>query len=73
MCILDLKTLFFIFFLCTFPKGSPSPESGKLCVVLNPETKAKWQNWECDQKLGYICKKRNFTLIPSGMLIHIDI
>ncbi|NXI20629.1 MRC1 protein, partial [Irena cyanogastra] len=42
--------------------GSPSPESGKLCVVLNPETKAKWQNWECDQKLGYICKKRNFTL-----------
>uniref|UniRef100_A0A8C2SV91 Macrophage mannose receptor 1-like n=1 Tax=Coturnix japonica TaxID=93934 RepID=A0A8C2SV91_COTJA len=46
--------------------GSPSPESGKLCVVLNPETKAKWQNWECDQKLGYICKKRNFTLIPPG-------
>ncbi|XP_031470280.1 macrophage mannose receptor 1-like [Phasianus colchicus] len=48
--------------------GSPSPESGKLCVVLNPETKAKWQNWECDQKLGYICKKRNFTLIPSGAI-----
>ncbi|NWR15196.1 MRC1 protein, partial [Emberiza fucata] len=46
--------------------GSPSPESGKLCVVLNPETKAKWQNWGCDQKLGYICKKRNFTLVPSG-------
>uniref|UniRef100_A0A8C3N3X0 Uncharacterized protein n=1 Tax=Geospiza parvula TaxID=87175 RepID=A0A8C3N3X0_GEOPR len=46
--------------------GSPSPESGKLCAVLNPETKAKWQNWECDQKLGYICKKRNFTLVPSG-------
>ncbi|NXE05182.1 MRC1 protein, partial [Lophotis ruficrista] len=46
--------------------GSPSPESGKLCVVLNPETKAKWQNWECDQKLGYICKKRNFTFVPSG-------
>ncbi|KAM3680014.1 macrophage mannose receptor 1-like isoform 1-T1 [Ammospiza maritima maritima] len=45
--------------------GSPSPESGKLCAVLNPETKAKWQNWECDQKLGYICKKRNFTLVPS--------
>ncbi|XP_032929413.1 macrophage mannose receptor 1-like [Catharus ustulatus] len=46
--------------------GSPSPESGKLCAVLNPETNAKWQNWECDQKLGYICKKRNFTLAPSG-------
>ncbi|KFZ69403.1 Macrophage mannose receptor 1, partial [Podiceps cristatus] len=46
--------------------GSPSPESGKLCAVLNPETKAKWQNWGCDEKLGYICKKRNFTLVPSG-------
>uniref|UniRef100_A0A8C3XBH0 Mannose receptor C-type 1 n=1 Tax=Cyanoderma ruficeps TaxID=181631 RepID=A0A8C3XBH0_9PASS len=48
--------------------GSPSPESGKLCVVLNSEIKAKWQNLECDQKLGYICKKRNFTLVPSGDL-----
>ncbi|NXD18944.1 MRC1 protein, partial [Spelaeornis formosus] len=48
--------------------GSPSPASGKLCVVLNPETKAKWQNCECDEKLGYICKKRNFTLVPSGIL-----
>ncbi|XP_009084563.3 macrophage mannose receptor 1-like isoform X1 [Serinus canaria] len=46
--------------------GSPSPEFGKLCAVLSPETKAKWQNWGCDQKLGYICKKRNFTLAPSG-------
>ncbi|XP_054027247.1 macrophage mannose receptor 1 [Dryobates pubescens] len=46
--------------------GSPSPESGKLCGVLNPETKGQWQNWECDQKLGYICKKRNFPLAPSG-------
>uniref|UniRef100_A0A8C9N760 Macrophage mannose receptor 1-like n=1 Tax=Serinus canaria TaxID=9135 RepID=A0A8C9N760_SERCA len=47
--------------------GSPSPEFGKLCAVLSPETKAKWQNWGCDQKLGYICKKRNFTLAPSGI------
>uniref|UniRef100_A0A8C5T5E2 Mannose receptor C-type 1 n=1 Tax=Malurus cyaneus samueli TaxID=2593467 RepID=A0A8C5T5E2_9PASS len=46
--------------------GSPSPESEKLCAVLNPEAKAKWENWECDQKLGYICKKKNFTLVPSG-------
>ncbi|NWU97743.1 MRC1 protein, partial [Upupa epops] len=46
--------------------GSPSPESGKLCAVLNPETKAKWQNVECDQKLGYVCKRRNFTLVPLG-------
>uniref|UniRef100_A0A8C3EI87 Uncharacterized protein n=1 Tax=Corvus moneduloides TaxID=1196302 RepID=A0A8C3EI87_CORMO len=53
--------------------GSPSPESGKLCAVLNPETKAKWQNWECDQKLGYICKKRNFTLVPSdGWVPYVD-
>ncbi|NWR94085.1 MRC1 protein, partial [Furnarius figulus] len=46
--------------------GNPSPESGKLCAVLNPEKKAKWQIWECDEKLGYICKKKNFTLVPSG-------
>ncbi|XP_074013799.1 macrophage mannose receptor 1-like [Numenius arquata] len=46
--------------------GSPSPESGKLCVVLNPEKKAKWQNLECDQKLGYVCKKKDFTLVSSG-------
>ncbi|NWR44647.1 MRC1 protein, partial [Regulus satrapa] len=46
--------------------GSPSPESRKICAVLNPEAKAKWQNLECDQKLGYICKKKNFTLIPTG-------
>nr|XP_009671984.1 PREDICTED: macrophage mannose receptor 1-like [Struthio camelus australis] len=46
--------------------GSPSPEPGKICAVLNPEKKAKWQNWECDQKLGYICKRRNSTLILSG-------
>ncbi|NXP80077.1 MRC1 protein, partial [Ramphastos sulfuratus] len=44
--------------------GSPSPESGKLCAVLNPEMKGRWQNWECDQKLGYICLKRNSTLVP---------
>ncbi|NXN35615.1 MRC1 protein, partial [Rhinoptilus africanus] len=46
--------------------GNPSPGSGKLCVVLNPETNAKWQNLECDQKLGYVCKKKNFTLVLSG-------
>ncbi|NXD11882.1 MRC1 protein, partial [Nothocercus nigrocapillus] len=47
--------------------GNPSPESGKICAVLNPETKGKWQNWECDQKLGYICKRRNVNLVPSGI------
>ncbi|NXN25750.1 MRC1 protein, partial [Nycticryphes semicollaris] len=48
--------------------GSPSPESGKLCVVLNPEKKAKWQNLDCDQKLGYVCKKKDFTLVSSCKL-----
>ncbi|NXK82528.1 MRC1 protein, partial [Amazona guildingii] len=56
------STFQFTSFTCTFPKGSPSPEFGKLCMVLNSETKAKWESWECDQELGYICKKRNFTL-----------
>ncbi|KFP25770.1 Macrophage mannose receptor 1, partial [Colius striatus] len=46
--------------------GNPSPKSGKFCVVLNPETKAKWKNLECEERLGYICKKRNFTLVPSA-------
>uniref|UniRef100_A0A8C8RNB2 Macrophage mannose receptor 1 n=1 Tax=Pelusios castaneus TaxID=367368 RepID=A0A8C8RNB2_9SAUR len=52
--------------------GSPSPESGKICGALNPGRNAKWENWECDQKLGYICKRGTsssdpFT-IPSGDL-----
>ncbi|XP_050795449.1 macrophage mannose receptor 1-like [Gopherus flavomarginatus] len=49
--------------------GSPSPEPGKICAALNPGKVAKWENHECDRKLGYICKKGNATLesfiIPS--------
>ncbi|XP_023561199.1 macrophage mannose receptor 1 [Octodon degus] len=49
--------------------GSPSAEPGKSCVSLNPGKNAKWENLECVQKLGYICKKGNNTLnsfiIPS--------
>ncbi|XP_012516351.1 PREDICTED: macrophage mannose receptor 1 [Propithecus coquereli] len=52
--------------------GSPSAEPGKSCVSLNPGKNAKWENLECVQKLGYICKKGNTTLnsfvIPSGNL-----
>lgn len=55
---------FFIF------KGHPSPEPGKICAALNPGKGAKWENRECDQKLGYICKRGNATLesfiIPTG-------
>uniref|UniRef100_A0A8C5Y4E3 Macrophage mannose receptor 1 n=1 Tax=Microcebus murinus TaxID=30608 RepID=A0A8C5Y4E3_MICMU len=51
-------------------RGSPSAEPGKSCVSLNPGKNAKWENLECVQKLGYICKKGNTTLnsfvIPSG-------
>uniref|UniRef100_A0A2K6G8N3 Mannose receptor C-type 1 n=1 Tax=Propithecus coquereli TaxID=379532 RepID=A0A2K6G8N3_PROCO len=50
--------------------GSPSAEPGKSCVSLNPGKNAKWENLECVQKLGYICKKGNTTLnsfvIPSA-------
>ncbi|NWS98359.1 MRC1 protein, partial [Mionectes macconnelli] len=42
--------------------GHPSPEPGKICGALNPGKGAKWENWECDQKLGYICKRGNATL-----------
>ncbi|XP_011362718.1 macrophage mannose receptor 1 [Pteropus vampyrus] len=49
--------------------GSPSAEPGKSCVSLNPGKNAKWENVECVQRLGYICKKGNTTLnsfvIPS--------
>ncbi|XP_015338886.1 macrophage mannose receptor 1 [Marmota marmota marmota] len=49
--------------------GSPSTEPGKSCVSLNPGKNAKWENLECVQKLGYICKRGNNTLdtfiIPS--------
>ncbi|CAM4522259.1 unnamed protein product [Caretta caretta] len=49
--------------------GNPAPEPGKICAALNPGKGAKWENRECDQKLGYICKRGNATLesfiIPS--------
>uniref|UniRef100_A0A8C0H605 C-type lectin domain-containing protein n=1 Tax=Chelonoidis abingdonii TaxID=106734 RepID=A0A8C0H605_CHEAB len=50
--------------------GNPSLEPEKICAVLNPRKGAKWENRECDQKVGYICKKENSTLdsfsLPSG-------
>ncbi|XP_043825132.1 LOW QUALITY PROTEIN: macrophage mannose receptor 1 [Dromiciops gliroides] len=49
--------------------GSPALEPGKNCVLLNPAKNAKWENVECSQKFGYICKKGNSSLnsfiIPS--------
>ncbi|NXD11888.1 MRC1 protein, partial [Nothocercus nigrocapillus] len=52
------------------PGRSPSPEPGKLCAVLNPRRGAQWENQQCTQKIGYICKKENSTLdpfiLPSG-------
>ncbi|KFV80638.1 Macrophage mannose receptor 1, partial [Struthio camelus australis] len=40
-------------------KGSPFSVPGKICGVMNPKKNAKWENQECNQRLGYICKKRN--------------
>ncbi|CAM4596068.1 macrophage mannose receptor 1-like [Lepidochelys kempii] len=49
--------------------GSPSLESEKICGMLQSRN-GKWENQQCDQKLGYICKKGNSSLdsfiIPSG-------
>ncbi|CAM5094179.1 unnamed protein product [Eretmochelys imbricata] len=42
--------------------GNPSLEPEKMCSVLNPRGGAKWENCECDQKIGYICKRKNSTL-----------
>ncbi|XP_068942367.1 macrophage mannose receptor 1 isoform X1 [Petaurus breviceps papuanus] len=44
--------------------GSPALEPGKSCVFLNPAKNAKWENVECSQKTGYICKKGNSSLNP---------
>uniref|UniRef100_A0A8C0J0M3 C-type lectin domain-containing protein n=1 Tax=Chelonoidis abingdonii TaxID=106734 RepID=A0A8C0J0M3_CHEAB len=52
--------------------GSPSLESEKICGLLQSGN-GKWKNQQCDQKLGYICKKGNSSLdsfiIPSGRSI----
>ncbi|NXN28865.1 MRC1 protein, partial [Nycticryphes semicollaris] len=45
-------------------EGSRSPESEKLCAVLNPRKDAKWENQPCELKVGYICKKENFSPDP---------
>ncbi|XP_062983516.1 macrophage mannose receptor 1-like [Elgaria multicarinata webbii] len=48
--------------------GSPSLEPGKTCGTFNPGKGAKWENLECDKKLGYICKKGSATsnfVIPA--------
>uniref|UniRef100_A0A452GX74 Macrophage mannose receptor 1 n=1 Tax=Gopherus agassizii TaxID=38772 RepID=A0A452GX74_9SAUR len=54
--------------------GNPSLEPEKICAVLNPRKDAKWENRECDQKVGYICKRENSTLdsfsLPSGRSVN---
>ncbi|NXD11875.1 MRC1 protein, partial [Nothocercus nigrocapillus] len=39
--------------------GSPFSAPGKLCGVMSPRKKAKWENEACNQRLSYICEKRN--------------
>ncbi|KFP00022.1 Macrophage mannose receptor 1, partial [Calypte anna] len=41
--------------------GSPFLLPGKICGVMNPRKNAKWENQACNQRLGYICKKTNFS------------
>ncbi|NXN54657.1 MRC1 protein, partial [Rynchops niger] len=52
--------------------GSPSLFPGKICGVMNPRRNAKWENRACNQRLGYICKKRNLSsksdIIPKDEL-----
>ncbi|KFU84340.1 Macrophage mannose receptor 1, partial [Chaetura pelagica] len=52
--------------------GSPFLLPGKICGVMNPKKNAKWENQACNQRLGYICKKRNFSsksdIIPKEEL-----
>ncbi|XP_036201669.1 macrophage mannose receptor 1 isoform X2 [Myotis myotis] len=53
--------------------GSPSAEPGQSCVSLNPGKNAKWENLNCAQKLGYICKKGNATLNPFVIPLESDV
>ncbi|CAH2282335.1 macrophage mannose receptor 1-like isoform X2 [Pelobates cultripes] len=41
--------------------GNPTVEPGKNCVILNSMKNGKWENRDCGQQLGYICKKGNIT------------
>uniref|UniRef100_A0A8D0GKN6 C-type lectin domain-containing protein n=1 Tax=Sphenodon punctatus TaxID=8508 RepID=A0A8D0GKN6_SPHPU len=43
--------------------GSPSEESAKMCGALDTMN-GKWENKDCNQNLGYICQKGNFSLDP---------
>uniref|UniRef100_A0A8C3ERF6 Uncharacterized protein n=1 Tax=Corvus moneduloides TaxID=1196302 RepID=A0A8C3ERF6_CORMO len=47
--------------------GSPFLLPGKICGVLNPRKNAKWENQACNQRLGYICKKRIISSKPDIM------
>ncbi|XP_062976933.1 macrophage mannose receptor 1-like [Elgaria multicarinata webbii] len=44
--------------------GSPSLETEKMCGSMESKS-GKWENIECDQKLGYICKKQNSSIHAS--------
>ncbi|XP_062425038.1 macrophage mannose receptor 1-like [Rhea pennata] len=44
--------------------GNPSVESGKICGTFQGRN-GKWENQECNRKLGYICQKRNASLDSS--------
>lgn len=46
--------------------GNPLAEHGKNCAALEPGKNSKWENKECSQKLGYICKKGNVTAYNSS-------
>uniref|UniRef100_A0A8B9NY81 MRC1 protein n=1 Tax=Apteryx owenii TaxID=8824 RepID=A0A8B9NY81_APTOW len=44
--------------------GNPSVESGRICGTFQGRN-GKWENQECNRKLGYICQKRNTSLDSS--------
>ncbi|NWW90882.1 MRC1 protein, partial [Rhynochetos jubatus] len=47
--------------------GNPSVDSGKICGTFQGRN-GKWENQMCDQKLGYICQKRNSSLDSSTII-----
>ncbi|ETE61035.1 Macrophage mannose receptor 1, partial [Ophiophagus hannah] len=45
--------------------GSPSSETGKNCGLMHGRI-GKWENSQCEQKHGYICKRMNSSIQAPG-------
>uniref|UniRef100_A0A8B9QQM5 Macrophage mannose receptor 1 n=1 Tax=Anas platyrhynchos TaxID=8839 RepID=A0A8B9QQM5_ANAPL len=52
--------------------GNPSVEHIKMCGTFQGRN-GKWENQDCDRKLGYICQKRNSSTVDSSTIAPGDV